>query len=416
MIRLRRLLFALALACAPVPALATYHTWVVDQLYSNADGTLQFVVLREAQGASGENLLGGHALVATHGSVAKTFVFDHDLPSASTAGRHVLIATPGVAALGIVAPDYVMPVRFLPTDGGSVDYAGVSVLTYNTLPVDGASALAPSPGFGLPSVVPNVATNFAGQSASLLPGPVAVVEYYNPALDHYFMSPLAPDIDALDSGRIAGWQRTGLQFAAQPPQPNPAATLSPVCRFYIPPQHGDSHFFSASPAECAAIVGKIVTDPNYSGYIRETPAAFYIELPDTTTGACLPGRSAVYRLWNNRADSNHRYTTRADIRDAMLARGYIPEGYGPDGVAMCAAAASLGDSLVKLTGTTPFAAACDGAASTGLLFTGAEVEPMIAASTVPVGSIARTSASGSRIAGRTAARAACVPVFRRTAV
>ena len=383
-----RLLFVLMLACAPLPALATYHTWVVDQLYSNADGTLQFVVLREAQGATGENLLGGHTLVATHGGVAKTFTFDHDLPSPATAGKHVLIATTGVAALGVVAPDYVMPVRFLPTDGGSVNYADVNVLTYTALPVDGASALAPSPGFGLPVAVPNVATNFAGQSASLVPGPITVVEYYNPSLDHYFMSPLAPDIDALDSGRIAGWQRTGLQFAAQPPQPNPPASLSPVCRFYIPPQHGDSHFFSASPAECAAIVSKIVTDPNYSGYIRETADAFFIDLPDTATGACLPGRIPVYRLWNGRADSNHRYTTRADVRDAMIARGYIPEGYGPDGVAMCATAAALGDSLVKVTGTTPYAAGCDGVAPTGLLFAGAEVEPMIAASPVQLGGIA----------------------------
>ena len=59
-----------------------------------------------------------------------------------------------------------------------------------------------------------------------------------------------------------------------------------MCRFYIPPQHGDSHFFSASAAECAAVRGKIGVDPNYSGYIEETPTAFYPALPDLTTGAC----------------------------------------------------------------------------------------------------------------------------------
>ena len=41
---------------------------------------------------------------------------------------------------------------------------------------------------------------------------VTVVEYYNAALDHYFITPLADEIDALDSGRIAGWGRTGLVF------------------------------------------------------------------------------------------------------------------------------------------------------------------------------------------------------------
>jgi hypothetical protein len=35
-------------------------------------------------------------------------------------------------------------------------------------------------------------------------------------------------------------------------------------------------------------------------------------------------------------DSNHRYTTSAAIKADMLAAGYIAEGYGPDGVVMCA--------------------------------------------------------------------------------
>jgi len=52
-----RLVFA-ALAFVTWPAHATYHTWVIEQLYSNADGNVQFVVLHEAQGANGENLQG----------------------------------------------------------------------------------------------------------------------------------------------------------------------------------------------------------------------------------------------------------------------------------------------------------------------------------------------------------------------
>jgi hypothetical protein len=44
----------------------------------------------------------------------------------------------------------------------------------------------------------------------------------------------------------------------------------------------------------------------------------------------------VYRLWNNRADTNHRYTSSTATRAEMRARGYLAEGYGPDAVAMCA--------------------------------------------------------------------------------
>src|SRR6185436_9752657 len=41
---------------------------------------------------------------------------------------------------------------------------------------------------------------------------ITVIEYYNKSLDHYFLTPLAHEIDALDSGRIVGWGRTGFVF------------------------------------------------------------------------------------------------------------------------------------------------------------------------------------------------------------
>ena len=206
-----------------------------------------------------------------------------------------------------------------------------------------------------------------------------VVEYYHPALDHYFITPLPNEIDRLDSGQIGGWNRTGFVFEGFA---SPAAAgnlaVNPVCRFYIPPIHGDSHFFSASPAECANVRAKVLTDPNFSGYDEETSAEFYIALPNTATGACPTGTVPVYRLWNQRADSNHRYTTDAATRAAMIARGYKPEGFGPDGVAMCTTHAAVSDSRVRITGASPFAPGCDGVTATGTLYAGAEVEPYVA--------------------------------------
>lgn len=203
----------------------------------------------------------------------------------------------------------------------------------------------------------------------------SAIEYYHAGLDHYFVSPLAPDIAALDSGRLAGWVRTGQSFTVALA---PAGGENPVCRFYIPPQHGDSHFLSASPAECAAVLQKIATDPNYSGYVYETPSAFYIALPDTTTGACPAGTVPVYRLWNGRADSNHRLTADGPTRALMLARGYAAEGYGPDGVAMCAPGAVNAAAQVRVTGMSPFAAGCERVQTSGVAYVGTEVEPMLA--------------------------------------
>ncbi|MFO1304048.1 MAG: exo-alpha-sialidase [Burkholderiales bacterium] len=204
------------------------------------------------------------------------------------------------------------------------------------------------------------------------------VEYYHAGFDHYFITSLPAEIAALDAGTLTGWSRTGRGFAVFAAPPPGTLAASPVCRFYIPPRHGDSHFFSASPAECAAVRARIGTDPNYSGYIEETPSAFFIPLPDTATGACPAGTSPLYRLWNQRADSNHRYTTDAGIKAYMQSKNYAAEGYGADAVAMCTTQPLQVDALVTTSGLSTFTANCDGVASSGTVYIDAEVEPSIA--------------------------------------
>jgi len=144
------------------PASASFHTFQVNELYSNASGSVQFIELLEAFGANGQQLLSGHTLRVTQGSTVRTFTFPNDLPSGATAGKHVLIATSAFAALGIVTPDYIVPAGFLFTNGATVDYAGVDSVTYGALPVDGVSSLNRNGTTGV-----NSPTNFAGQSGSI---------------------------------------------------------------------------------------------------------------------------------------------------------------------------------------------------------------------------------------------------------
>jgi len=157
--------------------------------------------------------------------------------------------------------------------------------------------------------------------------PVPVVEYYWAARDHYFITANPVEIAALDASPPGGWARTGESFGAYA---QASGISSRVCRFYVPPAYGDSHYFSASPEECAGVQVK------FPVLLEETTNAFYIDLPDLNTGACPAGTIPVYRLFNNRADINHRYTTSLAIRGQMLAKGYLSEGYGLTGVAMCA--------------------------------------------------------------------------------
>ncbi|MDQ6922737.1 MAG: hypothetical protein M3Z74_01090 [Pseudomonadota bacterium] len=161
-------------------------------------------------------------------------------------------------------------------------------------------------------------------------GKVSVVEYYRAAVGHYFMTIERAEIDALDNGTIGGWARTGQTFEAYPPYD---ASHAPVCRFYGRPEAGlDSHFFSASISECQAVIARF----SYA-WIYESGNVFTIDVPDPVKGACAPAAPPVYRLYNNRADVNHRYTTSLALRARMINAGWITEGYGPLGVAMCAA-------------------------------------------------------------------------------
>ena len=175
-----------------------------------------------------------------------------------------------------------------------------------------------------------LATSNAGNADGAVPPPapglVQLVEYYSAAADHYFLTSVASEIAALDAGQIAGWVRTGNNFNAFA---DAVAGASPVCRFYLPPVYGNSHFFSASPAECAYVQAAMPAAE------LESANAFYVDTPDATSGACPSGTVAVYRLWNGRADLDHRYTISATIKAAMIAQGYIAEGYGPNQVTMC---------------------------------------------------------------------------------
>ena len=59
-------------------------------------------------------------------------------------------------------------------------------------------------------------------------------------------------------------------------------------------------------------------------------------LPDAT-GACPIGTVPVFRLWNQRFDSNHRYTTNGTTVAQMKAKNYVLEGASPNFAAMCGA-------------------------------------------------------------------------------
>lgn len=158
------------------------------------------------------------------------------------------------------------------------------------------------------------------------PATRTVVEYYNQVLDHYFITWVPDEIAQLDAGAvIRGWTRTGLSFKTYAGA-EPGA--SPVCRYYIPPGLGDSHFFGRGTVECSN------TGFKNPSFVLEDAAFMQMLLP--AGGNCASDTTPIYRVFSNRPDANHRYMTDKSIRDQMSAKGWLAEGDGPDLVVMCA--------------------------------------------------------------------------------
>ena len=158
-------------------------------------------------------------------------------------------------------------------------------------------------------------------------GQTVVVEFYNASLNHYFMTADANEINLLDTGALRGWVRTGARMLAYS---SATSVADPVCRFYLKPEVGDSHFYSADASECERVRQRFAQTWTY-----ESPSVFRIALPDTATGACPANTRPVWRFFNQRT-TNHRYTTEVTVRDELRNDpAWTAEGYGPDAVIMC---------------------------------------------------------------------------------
>jgi hypothetical protein len=122
---------------------ATYHTYRIDEIYSNASGTVQFIELHEVFHGNGQN----------HESEAPDFKTNEndfpftDLPSAQTADTFFLLGTAGYNALpGAPQADYLIPNNFFNPAGDTLQYGStgpdgvVDLATFTNLPTSGGQA------------------------------------------------------------------------------------------------------------------------------------------------------------------------------------------------------------------------------------------------------------------------------------
>ena len=145
-----------------LPAYGAFDQWQINEVFSSADGSVQFVELNTT--AANQIDLAGQTLVSSSTSQQKTLTFGTSL-SGDTANKRVLIATQAFTTLTGLTPDYVIDAGFLSTTGGAVSFAnGTASVTYSAsqLPLNGIQSINGT-------LVPGTAspTNFAGSSAAV---------------------------------------------------------------------------------------------------------------------------------------------------------------------------------------------------------------------------------------------------------
>ncbi|MEO8485937.1 MAG: S8 family peptidase [Betaproteobacteria bacterium] len=197
--------------------------------------------------------------------------------------------------------------------------------TTREFPLGAQCRAGPVCGAGLLDAGLAVASTLAA-TATIPPNAVPVIEYYRADIDHYFITADPNEVAYLDVFLRAVWQRTGSVFFGYQDSFLAPPGVKPVCRF-VAGGIIDSHFFTASAAECQFVQAR------WAGvWALESPAAFWIEVPDAS-GACREGTIPIHRFFDNRQDANHRHTPDLSVKRAMINRGWVPEGN--NGVAFC---------------------------------------------------------------------------------
>ncbi|HVO88691.1 MAG TPA: DUF1800 family protein [Casimicrobiaceae bacterium] len=164
----------------------------------------------------------------------------------------------------------------------------------------------------------------ASQAATAIEPTAQVVEFYNAALDHYFITAFPDEIAMLDQGIVVpGWARTGVSWNAWKNAAD-SATAVPVCRFFGTPNVGpNSHFYTADANECALVK----QNPDWTF----EAIAFYIDTPQS--GACATKTEPIYRSFHPGAqvsESNHRFLPDLTMHQKMAGSSVL------EGVVMCA--------------------------------------------------------------------------------
>lgn len=176
---LQALIAVLVLTAFPNISQASFHLWRIKEVYSNVDGSVQFIELIVPGANNGETQLNGKTITVTKpGGGTNTFTFDSNLVG-STGNKHLLIATPGFSLLpGAPVPDFTLPCGPFFDQGAAsitINFAtGTDTMTIlvtpTPFPTNGTNSINDSnftAGMSTLTVATNSPTNFSGSTGTL---------------------------------------------------------------------------------------------------------------------------------------------------------------------------------------------------------------------------------------------------------
>jgi len=334
-----------------VEAASAVPVYRIGRIFTTLDGNSQFVLVRAMEDPDGTaKPVTSMRIRDSSGSLFAGFPIS--LPAPAVAGSTFVVAFDPVCGLacdyvpyGDSLADYVADKMLLPIGGGTIELAGADGVadawTFPAPPVDGATMLDRVTGVMEAVFFSRLAPPRAVDIPFLL-----AFEYQHDS-GSYFLATRADERVALDQGRIAGWLRTNHahwvlgRASRNAVLDAPGPRTVPVCRVLLGGATGVAHFMSAIASECETL--------RATGAVVESEAIFHAALPDPVTGACpdvvvdteskgavIVHTHPVMRFWDGKsAPPRHRLVSTWDVRDDMLADGWIAEGFGPGAVALC---------------------------------------------------------------------------------
>lgn len=161
--------FSSVLAAAALLAASTasagIHTWDVREVFSNHDGTIQYVELFDAGAGGTETGVGNGTLTSS----LNTFSWTNGPVAPPTNGKSYLIATAAFAALpGAPTPDVIIPatdVPFFDPAGDTISFGAIDSLVFGAVPTNGTDSFDEIAGVGA-----NTPKNYAGVQGNVSAG------------------------------------------------------------------------------------------------------------------------------------------------------------------------------------------------------------------------------------------------------